>query len=390
MADATVRGRFVWHDLMTPNSAGAHEFYGKALDWKTEAWEQDRAYLMFAGPNGPIGGTVETRATTPHWLPYIGTTDVDATVEAATRLGATVQTPPTALPNGGRFAALVDPQGAAFGIHASSAAAGPEAAPQPGEFSWHELSTTVAPSIAFGFYAALFDWDEINQHDMGPMGMYLVFGRNGRQLGGMFDKGSAGKPGNAYWLGYVSVTDLEATIERAKGARGSLLTGPMDVPGGDRIAQLMDPHGAFFALHKAAGAQAAPAEPAAKPRKAAKPVAAKPAAPAKPAAAKPAAPAKPAARRSRGPGEAGGGKAEESSQSGAGEEGAAAQGNCQETAREESRGQEETGPTQGGEEEVEGEEGPAQSRQEDEAQGKDAQARTLVRPVLQLRRAACA
>ena len=291
MADATVRGRFVWHDLMTPNSAGAHEFYGKALDWKTEAWEQDRAYLMFAGPNGPIGGTVETRATTPHWLPYIGTMDVDATVEAATRLGASVQTPTTALPNGGRFAALIDPQGAPFGIHASSAATAPEAPPQPGEFSWHELSTNVSPSIAFGFYAALFDWDEINQHDMGPMGMYLVFGRNGKQLGGMFDKGSTGKPGNAYWLGYVSVTDLDGTIERAKGARGSLLTGPMDVPGGDRIAQLMDPHGTFFALHKAAGAQATPTEPTAKPRKAAKPVAAKPAAPAKPAAATPAKPA---------------------------------------------------------------------------------------------------
>ena len=202
----------------------------------------------------------------------------------------------------------------------------PRLPPQPGEFSWHELSTTVAPSIAFGFYAALFDWDEINQHDMGPMGMYLVFGRNGRQLGGMFDKGSTGKPGNAYWLGYVSVTDLEGTIERAKAARGSLLTGPMDVPGGDRIAQLMDPHGAFFALHKAAAAQAAPAQPAAKPSKAAKPAAAKPAAPAKPAAQSRQL-RRNRRRRSGGPGETGGGKAEESSQGGAGEEGAAAQGN---------------------------------------------------------------
>ena len=35
---------------------------------------------------------------------------------------------------------------------------------------------------------ALFDWDEISQTDMGPMGMYLIFGRNGRQLGGMFDQ----------------------------------------------------------------------------------------------------------------------------------------------------------------------------------------------------------
>ena len=105
----------------------------------------------------------------------------------------------------------------------------------------------------------LFDWDLVAEHDMGAMGMYLVFGRNGKQLGGMFDKGAQGKPGAAYWLGYVSVTDLEGTVERAKAARGSVLMGPMDVPGGDRIAQLMDPYGAFFALHKPA-AQGAAAE----------------------------------------------------------------------------------------------------------------------------------
>jgi predicted enzyme related to lactoylglutathione lyase len=303
MTDDTIRGRFVWHDLLTPNSAGAHEFYAKAVGWQTQAWEQDGSYLMFAGPSGPIGGTVETRATAPQWLPYISTADVDATVEAATRLGAQVQTPATALPNGGRFAALIDPQGAPFGIHASSAEPAPEAAPQPGEFSWHELSTSVAPSIAFGFYAALFDWDEISQHDMDPMGMYLIFGRNGKQLGGMFDKGSAGKPGSAYWLGYVSVTDLDATVAQAKAARGSLLHGPMDVPGGDRIAQLMDPHGAFFALHMAAAASKAPARPAAKPPKAAKPPVPKQAAP-KQAAPKPAAkkpPAKKAPARKSAP-----------------------------------------------------------------------------------------
>ena len=88
---------------------------------------------------------------------------------------------------------------------------------------------------------------------MGPMGMYLVFGRNGRQLGGIFDKGATGKPGAPYWLGYVSVTDLKGTVERATAARGSVLTGPMDVPGGDRIATLMDPYGAFFALHAPRG-----------------------------------------------------------------------------------------------------------------------------------------
>jgi predicted enzyme related to lactoylglutathione lyase len=298
MADNTVRGRFVWHELRTPNPAGSVEFYAKAVGWAEQPGAPDPSYLMLAAPSGPIGGAVEHRAGTPQWLPYIGTTDVDATVEAAERLGAKVETQPTALPNGGRYAVLTDPQGATFGIHASSDAATAEKTPGAGEFSWHELATNVSPNIAFAFYAALFDWDEISEHDMGPMGMYLVFGRNGRQLGGMFDKGSAGKPGSAYWLGYVSVTDLEETIERATGARGSVLAGPMDVPGGDRIAQLMDPHGAFFALHRAATARMAPEQPAATRRKAAKP-----AAPAQRSAAKPkktakAAPAKkPSARK---------------------------------------------------------------------------------------------
>jgi uncharacterized protein len=310
MANATVRGRFVWHDLHTPNRAGSQEFYGKVAGWTVQSWDQDPSYQMFATKGGPLGGAVEDRSGTPQWLAYIGTTDIDAATDAAVRLGGRVQTAPTALPNGGRYAVLVDPQGAAFGIHASAAAPQPETAPKPGEFSWHELATTIAPNAAFGFYAALFDWDLVAEHDMGAMGMYLVFGRNGKQLGGMFDKGAQGKPGAAYWLGYVSVTDLEGTVERAKAARGSVLMGPMDVPGGDRIAQLMDPYGAFFALHKPAAqgaaaetgkaAAGAPAKKAAAKRPAARKAAKK--APAK--RAKPAAKKKPKKKAARKPAKA--------------------------------------------------------------------------------------
>ncbi len=292
MADPTVRGRFVWHELWTPNPAGAHEFYSHVVGWRTQAWEHDPSYSLFVGPNGPLGGAEAKRAGTPQWLPYVGVTDVDATAATATRLGGRAHTPPADLPNGGRHAVLVDPQGATFGIHASKAKPAPDVAAAVGELSWHELATNGAPETAFAFYTALFGWDEINRFDMGPMGTYLIFGRNGAQLGGMFDKGAAGKPGAAYWLGYVRVDDLDSAVERTKGARGSVLTGPMDVPGGDRIAQVMDPHGAFFALHLLAADKGA-----AKPR--AKPPAAPPRAPAKAAKSPPAAkpPPKKAARK---------------------------------------------------------------------------------------------
>lgn len=248
MADNTVRGRFVWHELLTPNKASAHDFYSKAVGWAKQAWEQDPSYTMFAAASGPLGASIESREDAPHWRPYIGTLDVDETVATATRLGAKVLTPPTSLPNAGRFAVLEDPHGAKVGVHSSPTESRPETPAVYGEFYWHELATTTDPVAAFAFYKELFGWDEARRYDMGPMGVYLVFSRNGREIGGMFDKGKQGLPGGANWVGYVRVPNMDAAVATVKAERGTLLNGPMEVPGGDWIAQFSDPHGAFFAV----------------------------------------------------------------------------------------------------------------------------------------------
>jgi predicted enzyme related to lactoylglutathione lyase len=39
-------------------------------------------------------------------------------------------------------------------------------------------------------------------------------------------------------------------VARVKANGGSVLNGPMEVPGGDTIAQCMDPQGAAFSLHQ--------------------------------------------------------------------------------------------------------------------------------------------
>lgn len=248
MADDTVRGRFVWHELLTPNKAAAHDFYSKAVGWAKQAWEQDPSYTMFAAASGPLGASIESREDAPHWRPYIGTLDVDETVATATRLGAKVLTPATSLPNAGRFAVLEDPHGGKFGVHSSPTEPRPETPPVYGEFYWHELATTADPVAAFAFYKELCGWDEIRQYDMGPMGVYLVFGGNGREIGGVFDKGKQGLPGGAYWVGYVRVPSMDAAVATVKAERGTVLNGPMEVPSGDWIAQFSDPHGAFFAV----------------------------------------------------------------------------------------------------------------------------------------------
>ena len=42
-------------------------------------------------------------------------------------------------------------------------------------------------------------------------------------------------------------------MEAATSRGGRLLNGPQEIPGGDLVAQLADPHGALFALHQKRG-----------------------------------------------------------------------------------------------------------------------------------------
>jgi predicted enzyme related to lactoylglutathione lyase len=247
MADKTVRGRFVWHELRTPDAEAAHGFYTRVLGWKTQPWEQDPSYTMFAAASGPLGGTWPLDSGQPHWITYIGTEDIQATVRQAQELGGRVTKEITSMPNGGQYALLEDPQGAAFGVYASASESAAQKAPKRGEYSWHELATNDYQA-AFDFYSALFGWEEVGKHEMGaPHGTYFMFGRNGTPMGGIFNRMREMPP--PAWLGYVRVKDVQQVVKKVKSAGGTLLTGPMEVPGGDWIAQFTDPNGAMFAAH---------------------------------------------------------------------------------------------------------------------------------------------
>lgn len=251
MADTTDRGRFVWYDLMTTDPTKAEPFYIKVAGWGTQPFE-GMPYTMWTRDGAPIGGVgqVEPPGTPPHWLAYIAVPNVDAAVKQAEGLGGRTVVPGTDIPKVGRFAVLADPQGASFAVFTpgdGGQGPGPERDPKIGEFSWHELMTTDYKK-AFAFYQAMFGWEKTAEHDMGPLGTYFMFGRNGRELGGMFNMTADMKmPPN--WTLYIRVDSADAAAERVKANGGQVLNGPMDVPGGDRIAQCMDPQGAMFAVH---------------------------------------------------------------------------------------------------------------------------------------------
>ncbi len=242
--------RFVWYDLLTNDREAAVRFYGAVLGWGTQPFEVPgtEPYLMWTRSGVPIGGSMtmpphELEAgTKPHWLGYVAVDDVDATVEKAGSAGAKTLVPATDIPTVGRFAVLRDPQGAFLAVFRSLQASPPPGEPQEGDVSWHELATTDVEA-ALRFYHELFGWEESGRAEMGEAGTYLMFGTP--MLGGIY-----AMPHVLGWLYYVLVSDLDAALERVRTHHGQVAHGPMEVPGGDRIAQCFDPQGGPFALHE--------------------------------------------------------------------------------------------------------------------------------------------
>ncbi len=253
---ASPLGRFVWYQLNSTDLDAAVSFYREIVGWKTEAWRGgDDPYTLLNRPDGaPVGGAMNIPAEArdagapQHWLAYISTPDVDKTMLQAKDNGATVFVPPTDLPEVGRFSVLADPQGAVFAIYTPSSAPEDTAfAPGIGDASWHELMTGDYQA-AMPFYFDLFGWQATEAMDMGDMGTYQMFGRNGDTLGGMMST-PPGVDAPPHWAVYFRVPDVDASAERIAGLGGQVFNGPMDVPGGDRVLQALDPQGGAFSLH---------------------------------------------------------------------------------------------------------------------------------------------
>jgi uncharacterized protein len=303
MAQGSIHGKFVWQELTTEDPATAVSFYSKVVGWHAHANATHPTYTEFGIGSSHTAGMMalsdDARAAgvRSNWQPYIGVTDVDGTAAAAEKLGAKVVHPATDIAQVGRFATLSDPQGGVFALFKpfGQGPGGPAPTTVPvGAFAWLELATS-DHEAAFAFYGKLFGWQALQRMDMGPQGAYLIFGSDGVQRGGMY-KMHAERSSRPYWLPYAEVPNADAAAAAAVAAGGRIIVGPMDVPGGGRMAQVLDPSGAMFAVHSAGTVKAAApsklaAKPAAPKPAAVKPAAAKapsPAAP-KPAASKPAA-----------------------------------------------------------------------------------------------------
>ena len=255
MAVTDVRGRFLWYDLMTTDPAGGQAFYAKIAGWGLQLLDGlGMPYTMFTRQGIPVGGSMQLpeeatkMGAPPHWLAYVGTPDVDQTVALATELGARTYVAPQDIPSVGRFAVMADPQGATIAFYTPLNDQPGSHAPEIGEVSWHELTTTDLDG-AMRFYQQVTGWEQTGTHEMGDSGPYRMFGQGGYTLGGMMKK-PADMPAPSHWTLYIRVPGIQKGVADVKDSGGQVLMGPHEVPGGDWIAVCCDPQGAVFALHQ--------------------------------------------------------------------------------------------------------------------------------------------
>jgi len=252
----TNHGRFVWYELLTSDVKGAIAFYSEVAGWTTQPWDTGE-YTMWVGSQGPLGGVTplpdaaKQMGAGPYWQANVQVANVDETVAKVKQLGGKVHVVED-VPGVGRIAVIADPHGAVIAVFTPADDVQSHDVGKPGEFSWHELYTT-DNEAAFEFYRQIAGWERLGELDMGEMGKYLLWGREGKQLGGMMKmppgmKSPDGREVPPSWMYYVTTGDLDAALARATAGGARVLNGPMDVPGGQRIVQLMDPQGAVFAL----------------------------------------------------------------------------------------------------------------------------------------------
>ena len=115
----------------------------------------------------------------------------------------------------------------------------------PGTPSWVDIGTADVDA-ARAFYSAVFGWDIPEGNP--EFGGYTMASLNGKQICGF---GPQQNPGPPYWTSYVTVEDVDASAATVVEAGGQVLAPPMEVGTAGKMAVLMDPQGAAFAIWQA-------------------------------------------------------------------------------------------------------------------------------------------
>jgi predicted enzyme related to lactoylglutathione lyase len=240
-------GRAVWYELVTTDLERAKRFYGGLFGWGFRDIETRGGRYTVASRDGErVGGIFQPRDGSPgnpsQWVTYFSVESVDETVHAGEERGAQVALRPVDVPDRGRVALLVDPEGAPFGLIRPTGGDPPAREPPVNAWLWVELWCH-SPEAAGRFYGGLFNLQPRALEIAGTQ--YYALERADHSYAGLIQLLDDVRPN---WLPVVRVADAEGVATRAAELGGRAALSPSEASPPGSAAIIVDPSGAAIGV----------------------------------------------------------------------------------------------------------------------------------------------
>ncbi len=247
-------GKLVWLDLETTDLPGAKTFYRGLFGWNYRDYHAYGVdYTVALDEGKPIAGLVRRQVLNDTerpsvWLPFFSVADVGATFQLALKARAQVRSEPENLPQRGRQARLVDPEGAVFALVNSSSGDPPDD-PNPSALGTWGSPALLArdPAAEAVFYQTLLGYAVLGKPaDPGFERIRLSAGPHERaSIRPLPDGKDALTP---QWISFVRVLSTADTSRQAVKLGGRIVVAATRAPHGAITAILEDPTGAAFGV----------------------------------------------------------------------------------------------------------------------------------------------
>jgi predicted enzyme related to lactoylglutathione lyase len=245
-------GKVIWADLVTPDLAIVEPFYSGVFGWTFRAARDgDIDYVLAFSGSHPVAGLLRHPVPVgaprqPIWVSFIATGDFSAAKRAALAHGATVLSGPSYLTGRGRQMILSDPQGAVFGIMASTSGDPPDYLAEPGEWIWSSLLTTDAGKDA-SFYQDVFGYQVFDLASDDNL-EHLILSDENYARASIHTLPVDQSRRHPHWLYFVRVLSAVQASASAAALGGKVLVEPHMDRQGNLVAVVADPTGAPVGL----------------------------------------------------------------------------------------------------------------------------------------------
>lgn len=240
----TYPGKFIWHDLLTPDPLMAGRFYEKLFGWQIE---YQGHYAIVRNGGKLIAGILqvdppEDRASNGVWIPSVSVADVDAAASLVKASGGMLLKGPLDMDQRGRAVLISDPQRADLVLLSAKGGDPADADAAIGDWLWDELWTDDPEGIE-AFYQSVLGYDEIILGDG-----YDIFLHDGNWRAGV--RHVLDKDEHMLWVPVVRVADPSATVQRVAELGGVVWVAPDEAPSKGDTALIGDATGALLLIQR--------------------------------------------------------------------------------------------------------------------------------------------